>query len=60
MELNNLELDLAEKIINIGLAKASDSMAFFTKEKVLVNSLEVTLKELATINSLVSSQEFAF
>ena len=51
MELNNLELDLAEKIINIGLAKASDSMAFFTKEKVLLNSLEVTLKELATINS---------
>jgi hypothetical protein len=51
MELNNFELELAEKIINIGLAKASDSMAFFTKEKVLLNSLEVTLKEMSVIES---------
>ncbi len=40
---NKLELDLATEVINIGLAKAGDSLSFFTKEKVLIRSKDLVI-----------------
>lgn len=53
---NSLELDLATEIINIGLAKAADSLSFFTQEKVLIRSKDLVIsnsydKELFTKSS---------
>ena len=46
IEWNKYEMDIAKEIINIGLAKAADSLSFFTKEKVLISSLNIELKPL--------------
>lgn len=51
-ELNDVELDLAKEIINIGLGKAADSMAFFTKEKVFIRSFDVKLKDASSVREL--------
>ncbi len=53
---NKLELDLATEVINIGLAKAGDSLSFFTQEKVLIRSKDLVIynsyeKELFTKSS---------
>ncbi len=40
---NKLELDLATEIINIGLAKAADSLSFFTQNKVLIRSKDLVI-----------------
>ncbi len=40
---NKLELDLATEVINIGLAKAGDSLSFFTREKVLIRSKDLVI-----------------
>lgn len=39
--LNKIELDITKEIINIGIAKAADSLSFFIKEKVLIRLLEI-------------------
>lgn len=39
--LNKVELDITREIINIGIAKAADSLSFFIKEKVLIRLLEI-------------------
>ena len=42
---NKLELDLATEVINIGLAKAADSLSFFTQEKVLIRCNDLVISE---------------
>jgi len=42
---NKLELDVAKEVLNIGLAKAADSLSFFTKEKVLIRGMNITFTE---------------
>lgn len=42
---NKLELDVASEILNIGLAKAADSLSFFTKEKVLIRGMNIRFME---------------
>ena len=44
--LENNELDIAEKIIYIGMKKASEAMAFFTKAEVSIKNLEINLVDL--------------
>ena len=43
MEFTKVELDIAKEIINIGLGKAADSMAFFTKDKVFIRTLDLRI-----------------
>jgi len=43
---NKLELDLATEAINIGLAKAADSLSFFTREKVVIRSKDLIISEI--------------
>lgn len=38
---STLEIDVAKEIVNIALAKAADSLSFFTKEKVFIRGLDV-------------------
>ena len=52
MNLNKEELDIAKEVVNVGLGKAADSMAFFTKEKVLIRSLNFDVKSTNSIQSL--------
>lgn len=42
---NKMELDLAAEIINIGLAKAADSLSFFTRNKVLIRSQDLHINK---------------
>tara|TARA_B100000809_G_scaffold266898_1_gene332700 strand:- start:875 stop:1510 length:636 start_codon:yes stop_codon:yes gene_type:complete len=52
MNLNKEELDIAKEVVNVGLGKAADSMAFFTKEKVLIRSLNFDVKSTNSIEHL--------
>jgi chemotaxis protein CheY-P-specific phosphatase CheC len=52
--LNSLELSTAKEIINIGLAKAADSLSFFMKEKILIRSIDFEIKEIASIQGISS------
>ena len=52
--MNELENDIANEIVNIGLAKAADSMAFFTKEKVLIRGLNLQKIKLDDLNSVLT------
>lgn len=45
LEINNKELAFAEKIISIGMKKASEAMTFFTREKVLIKDMKVEIKD---------------
>lgn len=45
--LNKLELDLAAEIINIGLAKAADSLSFFTRKKVFIRSQDLHINKFS-------------
>ena len=51
LQFNESELNLAEKIIYIGMAKASESFAFFTKEKVSISSLGLNIKDVSALDS---------
>jgi chemotaxis protein CheY-P-specific phosphatase CheC len=51
MALNEKELDVAKEIINIGLCKAADSMAFFTKDKVLIEGVDVEVVSVDSIDT---------
>ena len=46
MKLSAVENDLILEIINIALAKAGDSLAFFTGEKVMMTSLNYKIEEI--------------
>lgn len=46
IKLNHLELDFAKEAINIGLAKAADSLSFFTKDKVLIRSSDLEINNI--------------
>lgn len=53
MKFNIIEEDLAKEIVNIGLAKAADSFSFFTREKVLIRSVDfqfLKLEELSIVS----------
>ncbi len=61
MEFDKVELDLTKKIISTGLEKAVESMAFFTKEEMKVNSLEVKIRPFPFLGNLLnksSDEEF--
>ena len=45
MKLQDLELDIAKEVLNVGLGKAADSIAFFTHDKVVIRSLDLQIKE---------------
>ena len=49
-----IEKDIANEIVNIGLGKAADSMAFFTKEKVLIRGLEVQRLNFNDVDKIAS------
>jgi chemotaxis protein CheY-P-specific phosphatase CheC len=49
---NAEELDIAKEIINIGLSKAADSLAFFMKEKVFVKRTDLQVKNVAAIQKI--------
>jgi len=40
-------MDVAKEIINIGLAKAADSLSFFTKERVMLKGLSLEIKPIS-------------
>ena len=46
------ELDIAKELINIGLGKAADSMAFFTKNKVFIRGIDIEVKTKDSIANL--------
>jgi len=46
VELSKIEQDTASEVINIGLAKAADSLSFFTKEEVIIKSSDFKLRKL--------------
>ena len=50
LELNKKELAFAEKIISIGMKKASEAMTFFTREKVLIKDMKIEIKDFSLIN----------
>lgn len=56
-KFNEHELDIAKEIFNIGLSKAADSMAFFTKEKVFIKSLDLKMKDVKSIDKLSRKNE---
>ena len=51
LELNSSEMMLAEKIIFIGMRKATDSMTFFTREKLVIKNLKITVKDVSVMNN---------
>ena len=56
MKFDKIELDLTKELINVGLEKAAQSMAFFTKEKVSIKSTDVQIQPLSSIKSLLSKE----
>ncbi len=48
--LNDIEKDVAKEVINIGLAKSADSLSFFTKQKVLIKSINLEVKSLSELD----------
>ena len=43
---NKIEQDIATEIVNIGLAKAGDSLSFFTQEKVFISGKDLKLERI--------------
>lgn len=56
MKLSEIEFDAAKELINIGLAKAADSMSFFVKGQIMLKGLDFAIKELTTIEKLSQKQ----
>lgn len=52
LELSKVELDITKELVNIGLAKAADSLSFFVKSKVMLNGLDLYISELNDIDQL--------
>lgn len=52
MILNEVEFDIAREFINIGLAKAADSMSIFVKDKIWIRSFGVQLQQLQEITQI--------
>lgn len=52
MQFDKIEEDLAKEIINIGLAKAADSLSFFTHEKVFIRSMDLHFQKLSDLDPL--------
>jgi chemotaxis protein CheY-P-specific phosphatase CheC len=46
IELTEIELSTSKEIINIGLAKAADSLSFFMHEKILIRSIDFKIVQL--------------
>ena len=57
MRFSKLEEDIAKEIINIGLIKAADSMAFFTKEKVFIRSLDLEILDTSAIDQMYQNHD---
>jgi len=57
MKLSPLELDVASDILNIALAKAADSLSFFTKVKLLVKSTDIEIESIKKINPLSKKEK---
>ena len=63
IDLNKVELEVTKKILNRGIQKSSDSLSFFTKSKILINTFDIYLesdknksfKETAEYNATVLS-----
>lgn len=51
IELNNIELDVAREILNIGLSKSADSLSFFIQNKVFVKTFDLYLGDESTLES---------
>ena len=47
--LNEIELDVAKEVLNIGLSKSADSMSFFTKNKVLIRTIDLRIESIDDI-----------
>ncbi len=56
MILNDLEFDVAKEFVNIGLAKAADSMSFFVRDKILITGYDVQLRKLNDIKYLTKKK----
>lgn len=54
-EFNELELDIAKEILNIGLSKSADSLSFFTKDKVLINTFDLYSSEAENLKILAAN-----
>jgi chemotaxis protein CheC len=52
MKLTDIEGDIAKEIINIGLGKAADSMAFLTQEKVFIRTVDLQILDISEINTM--------
>lgn len=52
MGLNKVEEDIAKEIINIGLGKAADSMAFFTQDKVFIRTKDLRICKTGDIKHI--------
>ena len=50
--LQEFELDIAKEIINIAFSKAADSLSFFTKEKVLIQIMEIKFNTSESFSNL--------
>ena len=55
-QLTPFEADIAKELINIGLAKAADKLAFFTGEKMLLRSFDFGLYHLDDLEQVSSKQ----
>ena len=64
-EITTIEQDVAKEVINIGLCHAADSLSFFTRERVLIQSVNFSVrkiqdfemsKTLEDINYMLSSE----
>lgn len=50
VELSDFELSTSKEIVNIGLAKAADSLSFFMHEKILIRSVDFEIVEVNDSN----------
>lgn len=56
LEFDKTELELTKELINIGLQKAAQSMAFFTKDEVSIHSTDVQIKPMSFIDNLINKE----
>lgn len=54
-ELNTSELDVAHEVLNIGLTKSGDSLSYFTKQKVFIQSIDFDKNNLSQIEPLIQN-----
>lgn len=57
LEFNEIELKLTKELVNKGLNKAAQSMAFFTKDEVFIHSTDVQLKPISFIQGVLSKED---